>query len=68
MGRLASVSRLFCALNLNPCETSEQNSIRMALFRENTQRRATNAIRFPLLVFTISHDFTLNTEIRCVLL
>ena len=32
------MSRLFCALNLNPCETSEQNSIRMALFRENTQK------------------------------
>ncbi len=58
----------FCAQNFNLCEISEQNSTSITLFRENTQRRAANAMRFPLPVFTISHDFTLNAEIRCALL
>lgn len=40
----------------------------MMVFRGNTQRWMANTIRYPLLVFTVSHDFTLNAEIRCALL
>ena len=41
----------FCSVNFNPCEISEQNSIGRILFRGNMQRRSTNTVRCPLLVF-----------------
>lgn len=32
------MDRPFCALNFNPCEISEENSISIILLRETTQR------------------------------
>jgi len=67
-GGLFRQAALFCFSNFNPCEISEQNSVSVTLFRGNTQRWAANMVRCPLLVFTVLHDFTLNTEIQCTLL
>jgi len=67
-GGLRQADRPFRVQNFNPCEISEENSISMTLFRGNTQRRMANMVRYPLLVFTVSHDITLNAEIRCALL
>lgn len=36
----------------------------MMVFRGNTQRWMANTIRYPLLVFTVSHDFTLKSDVR----
>jgi hypothetical protein len=67
-GGLRQADRPFCVLNFNLCEISEQNGNRLTLFRGNTQRQTANVVRCPLLVFTVSHGFTLNAEIRCALL
>jgi hypothetical protein len=67
-GGLRQADRPFCVSIFNPCEISEENSISMTLFRGNTQRWTANTVRCPLLVFTVSHSFTLNAETRCVLL
>jgi hypothetical protein len=63
-GGLRQADRPFCVLNFNPCEISEQNSVRIAIFHGNTQRWTANTVRCPLLVFTVTHDFTLNAETR----
>ena len=59
---------LFSNLNFNPCEIREETGICVMLFRKNAQRQAANMVRGSLLVFTVSHDFTLNAEIRYALL
>jgi len=67
-GGLRQADRPFCGLNFNPCEINAENSVRIAIFHGNTQRWTANTVRCPLLVFTVSHGFTLNAEIRCALL
>ena len=36
--------------------------------RSGRKKSAPNTVRCPLLVFTVSHGFTLNAETRCALL